>query len=387
MLDTMRRFHRFVLLILSLLFPADGIYPEDVDWHRRPRLSLPIVLDGPKIDGLVGKDEWLSAAQLGPLKVGRDGVADEHRRDVFIGFDNKNLYIAFQFHRPDGAVKPALPGKTGHLDSTQGGDFIEIMFAPKLEYDKGYTFWLFPNGAFAEASLGREKNMSWNTEWQQAARVTDFGWEGEIAIPFKTFDRELPPLPKEEWGFDVVDNRMTPSRLLAHWSYRGKLWHKYENFGRIRFGRNIPAVRFQNAGKLGKNLSVEFDVINITYVPKKIRSELNLYKRKSGSAGDSKSYYESIEVGSNQKGQPELTEEQKLESMVLSAMKSYRNLTLQKSQGVNLPSFERRAIGFSRAAVKGEYLISYQIWDGKKTLAQGITTFRIQPPPAPKPEP
>src|SRR5690606_19302961 len=101
-----------------------------------------------------------------------------------------------------------------------------------------------------EAACRRRKDYKWNGAWQTASRMTDTGWEGEVAIPFASFGKDGPPSPDQVWGFDFVDNRRTPYALRAHWSYRGNGWSRYENFGRIRFAP-VPAVRFQQAGEAG----------------------------------------------------------------------------------------------------------------------------------------
>jgi Glycoside hydrolase 123, N-terminal domain len=375
----MKKLFLILILLSGTAFGAKA--KVDIDWRRQPEMALPKLSTAPTIDGTVNRAEWLTAAQLGPLKCGRPGVADNLRRDVFIGYDDTNLYIAFQLYRPASALTPRVPGKTGRVDSTGGGDFIEVMISPKLNFDKSFSFWLFANSAYGEATLSRGKDRNWNTDWQQKARVTKFGWEGEIAIPFAALGADGPPAKGETWGFDIIDNRKTPFKLLAHWSYRGNVWHTYENFGRIHFAGDIPAIRFNRAEEGGAGLiAVEFNLINTT-ADAKVQANLNILKRKAGADGGPKSYYENIESGISHDAQAEFTKGVNLLEMINFAMKFYEPVVdASIKRTVAVPSGQQRTVGLIRPATDGEYIASYEFTIGDKILARGVTPFIVEPP-------
>jgi len=119
-----------VAVALAVLAARAGA-ADETPWERVPHLTVPRLKTAPVIDGTVDRAEWIAAAQLGPLKCGPEGVADELPRRVFMGYDERNVYIGWQLFRPAMAITPKAPLQTGRVDSTGRGDLVELMFAPE----------------------------------------------------------------------------------------------------------------------------------------------------------------------------------------------------------------------------------------------------------------
>ena len=379
----------FVISLVGIITPVSA-QPEGLDLFslRYPHLSVPRLQKAPDIDGSVNRGEWLGAAQLGPLRVGKSGVADGLRRDVFIGFNDESIFLGFHLERPPGAVKPKMPADGGRLDRTGGGDLIEFMLIPELDFSRGFDFWLFANAAYGDAIIDPKKVRSWNPVWQKAASLTADGWQGEIAIPWRAFDRDGPPSPDEEWALDFVDNRKTPFGLLGHWSLRGNLWHTYENFGRIRFA-TAPAVQFHKAGDVGGGkLAVAFDILNTTNNDTMVTSRVQLLQRRKGAAGGPKSFFENIESGMAHDLTTEFTKGSDLASQIRFALQYYAPVEdASIDSTAPLAAGQRQTVGFSRPSDVGEYLVTYHFSADGERLYDGAATFRIQPPLALQLEP
>lgn len=377
------------LSVVVVLCVAAVVHADDLDWRRVPHLAVPQMTAAPMIDGQVTAAEWLTAAELGPLRVGPSGVSDDLTRRTWIGYDQQGVYIAFQLHRPIGSEQPRWPAEEGRIDSARGGDIIEIMFAPKLQYKNGYNFWIFANNAFGDAKLDPKKVKHWDTNWDHAARTTPFGWEGEVALPWSALDCDGPPPADEWWAFDFVDNRRSPFGLLGHWSYRGQLWHTFMNFGRIRFDPDVPAVRLEHAGDLGDGRTgVEFAVVNPGATAKQVDVELHVHRRKPGAEGGPQSYFENVESGMAHDLTTEFTKGVDLDQIVGYAMKYYEPV-LNAGSKVSLDAQpgQRRTAGFTRDGGEGEFLLQYHVQSEGETVYRGVTTFRIEPPLAIEVEP
>ncbi len=354
----------------------------DMQWKRTPFQVVPFISSAPRIDGVVDPKEWQNAADFGPLKIHPDGRPDGLERKMWMAYDEKNIYIAFTLERPRNAIPPAVPNSVDREEGGSGGvvsDAVEVLFSPKLDFKNSFSFWIYGNGAYGDALCSPGKNRAWNADWQRAARANARGWEGEMAIPFKAFGLDGPPSPQEWWGFDFVDNRNTPSRLLGFWSFRGGSWHQFYNFGRIRFAPD-PAVRFVLAGDKGDKNAVDFEVV--ASQPGTVKVSLELLKRKEGDDGGPKSYFDNIESGVSHDAQAEFTKGSTLADMIKFAETFYEPLP-------NVPPVEKTldlspgkpvSFGIEEKLPFGEYLVRYRVEnkDGQ-IVAAGTDVFNNDP--------
>lgn len=382
----------FVATSLPMSVSAQNEPPQKLQWKRTPELVVPFIKKAPKIDGRVDKQEWAEAAELGPFKVGTPGMTELLERKAWLAYDDKNIYLAFSFERPYTARKPMVPSTDGRFEGQVNGpmDVVEALFAPQLKFNDSRSFLMYCNGAYADAQCLPYKKTEWNAEWQRGARVTETGWEGEIAIPFAAFGLSGPPPADQYWGFDVVDNRATPFRYLAHWSYRGDIWHAFENFGRIRFDK-VPAVRFLSANEQKNGtLGIDFAIFNPGPKEEKIHFDIEALRRKDGEEGGPKSYYENIHSGLSQGAQQEFTKGVTLDSIVEFAQSFYvpvSELTRGDST-VSVAPGKTASLDINAKMPYGEYLVDYTVkTETGVILARGSTVFRSDPPLALRVEP
>lgn len=377
------------LVLFAWLLPC-GHAADDValdagknQWKRTPELLIPFVEQPPAIDGTVDRSEWLQAAGLGPLKTGTDGVTDALNRRVWICHDGTTIYLGFQFQRPKGTAQPSLPRDEKQIAGEAGEliDAAEAMFAPRLNFNEVFDFWVYGNSASGQAKCSRDRDPAWKGDWKRSARLTEDGWEGEMAIPFATFGLKQAPDSDEWWGFDFADSRATPFRFHAHWSYRGKNWQTYENFGRVRFGRT-PAVRLVRAGETSDGRTgLEFAAVNSGKTPETLKFSIDLLQRTPDGNSASKSYFENIDSGVSHDAQAEFTKDATLEQMIAFAERSY-TLSKDLSSGEEvIPPGQRKTFGLAADLPFGEYLGRYRILDaGGAVLAAGTTTFKRERP-------
>ena len=378
---------RVVAWVVSLI-AAVGLAAqagELKDWRRHPVATAPYMAQAPKIDGTVDRAEWQCAALLGPLKPVPDGVADELTREVYVGYDDQNLYVAFRLERPAGAPAPQTPDPAGHVDNWRGGDSVELILDVAHGHKTYYGFVLYANGAFGEGIGNPGMDRNWDAPWRQAATATDNGWQGEMAIPFTSLKLAGPPKAGDVWGFDVVDNRRTPSVQLAQWAFRGNNWHNFGNFGHLRFGgRDVPAARFQRAADAGDGrMIVTFEIVNGMAAACRTSADVRVLRRKAGAEGGPKSYYDNIESGGEyDRTQNEFEKSTKLDALMDEALRFYAPVDGGSvAQSVETPAGQRRGVGLLAPGTPGEYLVLYNFTasDGAPLL-RGATTFRIETP-------
>lgn len=378
----------FAAALPTAVVHAEDADEAETDWRRHPLASVPQLSQPPTIDGEVARREWLGATHIGPLRQNAYGYADQYARDVYLGYDDERLYIGFRLERPRETPQPTVPDETGNI-GWGGGDFVEIFISPDRTTERGYAFVIYPNGAYGDGRLTPSTDRGWTADWQREARVTDTGWEGEVAIPFEALGLDGAPREGEVWGLDFIDNRRTPYRAVSHWGYRAQ-WHDMASWGRIRFGGESPAVRFTSAGDAGegsepgeRTVRTVFELANATDTAAEIDARIEMLRRRDGT-GD-QSYFQLIdgaaEFADDEDADFEMTTT--LEGLIADALQMYDRVGGDdQPQHISVPAGERRALEVVESASPGEFVALFRFTDSAtgEPLGKGATPFRVDMP-------
>ncbi len=347
-------------------------------FERYPLTSAPLLSDAPTIDGQVDEAEWQNAAVMGPLLTLRAGISEELRHTVYVGYDAHHLYIAFRIRRPATAVMPQSPNETGRVDSWRLGDMVEMALDIVHEGQTYFDFVLYPNGAFADGRGKPNVDRHWDCDWRQAASLTADGWQGELAIPFQSLGLDRAPAPGTVWGFDFIDNQKSPSNLVIMSGFRGPTWHRFKNFGHLRFAApGEPAIRYLQFKDVGVAQTVaEFELVNPGSAPATVQAQMQLLKRRAGADGGAKSFYDQVNSGTDDdydEGNSDFTKSTKLPDLITEALARYEpvaNGTLDDR--ITIPAGQRRGWGLLRDTGTGEMLLRHTVRSADGTLLAGM---------------
>ena len=214
----------------------------------KPSFSIPRLSAAPKIDDLAGMAPSGAAAAMQKVEGfiqarPRDGEPATQRTEVYLGYDDKNLYLAWIcFDSEPKKIRAHLtPREQAFAD-----DFVEVTLDTFRDSRRGFLFWSNPLGVQAEGLWNEENDSpqwSWDTTWDSWGRTTDQGYVTLMAIPFKSL-RFASADPKT-WG--IVLLRQIPR--VDEWAYwpnvstriRGRLSQEGAMTGleKISPGRNI----------------------------------------------------------------------------------------------------------------------------------------------------
>lgn len=144
----------------------------------------------PVIDGDISDSVWQYAAVADTFRIFGRSVPAKQQTSARLIYDNDNLYIAFMCCSDLPTwIKKTVP--SSHRDSIFifEDDCLEIVLA--VFPDNSSKFWhLGLNAANAQwdgiAVVGGPNPAGQNLEWKSGTRITENGWEAEIAIPFKS---------------------------------------------------------------------------------------------------------------------------------------------------------------------------------------------------------
>ena len=192
---------------------------------RPPRIEFQ-----PLIDGRLDEPAWSQAAiltgfsQFSPS----DGVASADSTEVLVWYSPTAIYFGIRAFERHGAVHATLADR----DKIDADDNVQILLGPFHDQRQALLFGVNPLGAQMDGTIF-EAGQSLSTGWSGAmasrvppdlsqdfvftskGRVTDYGYEVEIRIPFKSV--KLQPNDPQTWDINVI-RQVQHSRYEDSWA-------------------------------------------------------------------------------------------------------------------------------------------------------------------------
>jgi hypothetical protein len=153
--------------------------------------DIPRLSEAPNIDGVLDNPVWEKDAlvienfhQLSPKE-----MADPSEKTVaYIGYNQKNLYIAFQCYDSDPKkIRASVTNRDGCIED----DWVIVLLDTFNEKRRAFGFLLNPLGiqmGCIRMEGGGNDNMdfSWDTVFSCGGRMDEQGYVVEMSIPFKS---------------------------------------------------------------------------------------------------------------------------------------------------------------------------------------------------------
>ena len=159
----------------------------------------------PVIDGRVNEEVWNQAFAVEEFyqREPNEGKPVSEKTIFLTCYDENHIYFAVKCW--DDPKK--ITAKEMARDVSLGNDDrVQIILDTYLDHRNGYWFQIGPRGSIGDAIVsgnGAVLNKEWDGLWTGKAKITEWGWEAEMAIPFKTmgFDKN-----NKQWGIKFIRN-------------------------------------------------------------------------------------------------------------------------------------------------------------------------------------
>jgi hypothetical protein len=207
------------------------------------------------VDGNLDEPEWqlVEPARDFIQKEPRQGEPATEPTEVRLLYNDDTLYLGIFCFDSAGAEGIVLTDITRDYS-----DSINDHFAVVLDtFDDDRNSFLFgtnPGGAKRDAQSGAQgsPNFDWDGVWHVQTRITESGWQAEIAIPFKTLRFRAEEL--QTWGMNFV-RRVRRKNEDSHWApvprgyrvSRVQFAGALEGVSGIRQGRNFNIKPYLSA--------------------------------------------------------------------------------------------------------------------------------------------
>ncbi len=166
------------------------------------------------VDGVIGDEEWSEALTLELRYEIFPGENTEPpvRTVVFLAYDEHHVLVAFRAYDPDPST---IRARYRDRDNIQGDDNVGVTLDTFNDERRAYEFWVSPLGAQLDAiynDVDKNFDRSWDAIWKSSGRLTDFGYEVELAIPFNQIRFQSTQGP-QTWGIDLTRTRPRNDRV------------------------------------------------------------------------------------------------------------------------------------------------------------------------------
>jgi len=208
-------------------------------------LPVPRTASGITVDAALDEEAWQGALLIELNYEVRPGenVTPPVSTEVFLTFDEDNLYAAFRCYDPEpSAIRAHLRDR----DTLGGDDWVALILDTFNDERRSFDFIVTAQGVQLdqiEAQSGEDPG--WDAIWTSASRITSWGYAVEISIPFSSLRFQRTDGP-QVWGFDAVRRypRDHPYHIGTFPRDRSNNCYlcqaiKIQGFEGVRPGRNI----------------------------------------------------------------------------------------------------------------------------------------------------
>jgi hypothetical protein len=185
--------------------------PADRSLH----LDVPAARGPIAIDGVLDADEWRGALRLDGFSelMPREGATPPVRTEVFLAYDERHLYVAFRAFDDPARIRATLRERDQVFDE----DFVVVLIDPHGESNWAYGIGANPLGVQLDLRHeGNNGDPSLDVLYASAGRITDEGYEVEMAIPFSSL--RLPNGAEQTWRINFKRQHPRENRSVYTWA-------------------------------------------------------------------------------------------------------------------------------------------------------------------------
>ncbi len=153
------------------------------------------ITDKVVIDGLVNEPFWETIEPLhSTQKVPNAGDEPTQKTEIRIAYDEKYLYLSGRLF--DNEPNKINTNTKRRDDFTENTEWCGLLIDTYNDRENALAFFVTPTGARLDMALSNDIvgpnafNLSWNTFWDGASKITEDGWFAEIRIPFSSLPFE-----------------------------------------------------------------------------------------------------------------------------------------------------------------------------------------------------
>jgi hypothetical protein len=212
--------------------------------HRITQISEAI-----HVDGRLDERAWSQVqpitgfVQADPV----EGAPASERTEAYLFYDERKIYFGFKCYESE---PKKIIGRLDTHDARTNSDSVNIFLDPYGDRRTGYFFSINARGGQFDGLVSEASGMdgTWDGIWESAARIEDWGWTAEVAIPFKS----IRLTPGQTWGLNLSRDIVRKNES-AYWQFvarfesfppRPSKAGLLEGIEQVERGRNLEVIPY-----------------------------------------------------------------------------------------------------------------------------------------------
>ena len=174
-----------VIIFILVLFISSSLFA------RNREIEISRTETPPRIDGILDDTVWEQSVKYGDF-VQFDpfnGQPGTENTTVMLTYDSDNLYVAFICNdRQPSQIAASLTPR----EQFEANDYVSLILDTFNDQRTSYTFTVNPRGV--------QQDEPGDYLWMSSARITSYGWQAELKIPFKSI--RFSKAEEQIWGIN-----------------------------------------------------------------------------------------------------------------------------------------------------------------------------------------
>lgn len=242
-----------VFLLIHFVGLVPHLYSREKPGEKYPQAknyTVQKAVSRIKIDGVLDEEAWKYPEKIElPFEwMPGDNIPAPVKTECLVTYDRSKLYVAFKCFDPEPEKIRAHFMDRDSINTFIQNDYVSFVIDTFNDQRRAFEFRVNPLGVQVDgvfSDLESYEDFSWDTIWESAGRINQFGYIVEAAIPFNQL-RFPKSKETQTWGFEA--NRSYPRidrhRLISHVRDRNKScilcqMNKLTGFSGISPGKNL----------------------------------------------------------------------------------------------------------------------------------------------------
>lgn len=193
------------------------IIAQESDTIPRKKITIPKIIEAPKIDGILDDAAW-QHAPIADNFVERQpnngkAIPDSLRTEVKIIYDDLGIYFGATMYDPE---PEKILKELTERDGIGNDDFFFILLNGYNDRQQSLQFIVTAAGVQYDAKMTLNgEDPSWNAVWYSGVKINDDSWTAEMFIPYS--ELRFPTKDIQVWGLNM-EREFRRNRTRYSWS-------------------------------------------------------------------------------------------------------------------------------------------------------------------------
>lgn len=238
----------FILVLpVLIMITSPVLATKTYDPVFKPSLAITRVKASISIDGNLNDPGWKKAGKVTNFveRNPGDNLPPLVNTETYVTYDDKNLYVAFVCLDNPANIRATMCQR----DQFGGDDAVGVFLDTYGDANWAYEFYVNPYGV--------QKDLIWTNVagedqgfdliWESAAKITDSGYQVEIAVPFASI--RFPNQDTQSWRMDFYRNHPRESFRQYSWAAYDRneqcwpcQWGSVDGIEKVKPGKGLEVM-------------------------------------------------------------------------------------------------------------------------------------------------